>query len=172
MKKQNNMIKSFIKNRIFHAVLLLSLALLFILPSITLAVEYDGIYTCVGAAKHTIQCGPGNTNLCEKILTDPTNATGTYTIGRPICSASNVMDQVNYILTLMFYVFVPIATATIIYAGGKLVTSGGNPAGRAEAKRVLMNVLYGFLFMMGAFAIVKLIVGYLVDDNSYLFFIQ
>jgi len=169
------MIKTFIKSKInkaFHAILLSLLAVMLILPSVTFAVEYDGIYTCIGAAKYTTPCGAGKTGMCEKILTDPTNATGTFSIGRPICSASNTMDQVNYILTLMFYIFVPIATVTIIYAGGKLVLSGGNPAGRTEAKRVLMNVLYGFLFMLGAFAIVKLIVGYLVDDNSYLFFIQ
>ena len=112
--------------------------------------NWKGIYTCVGAKSKDGTVNSGDATLEE-------------------CKISNLMNQVNFLLDLMFKIFVPIATIAIVYAGFKLVTSSASQ--KSEAKRIFMNVILGFLFMAGAFGIVKLIINYLADP-SYLFFLK
>jgi hypothetical protein len=112
--------------------------------------NWKGIYTCVGAKSKDGTVNANDANLEE-------------------CKISNLMNQVNFSLDLMFKIFVPIATIAIVYAGFKLVTASASQ--KSEAKRILTNVILGFLFMSGAFGIVKLIINYLADP-SYLFFVK
>ncbi len=110
--------------------------------------SWRGIYTCIGASS-------AKANKFDN--------------GLEICSVSNLMNQINFLLNLMFKIFVPIATVAIVYAGFKLAMA--SPSEKSAAKKIFTNVVLGFIFMAGAFAIIKLIVTYIADP-SYLFLIN
>lgn len=107
-----------------------------------LAFARDGLVTCTGVGEHAdsnpeaIACG-----TCEFVST-----------------MQNVFNFLLLIATI-------VATAAIVYAGLRLVTSGGSTEARDFVKRVLTNIALGFTFVIAAFAIVNTVITILVPSG-------
>ncbi len=58
-----------------------------------------------------------------------------------------------------------VAVRIVIYAGLKLVVSAGNPSAMSDAKKMLTNVLIGFVIVLSAWLIVDTIMKALLNPN-------
>jgi len=73
------------------------------------------------------------------------------------CGYKDFLNQVNRIVTLLLYLATLLAVISFIYAGFKLLLSGGNEEALSHAKHTFTNVLLGLIFAYGAFIIVNFI---------------
>ena len=56
---------------------------------------------------------------------------------------------------LIFVIGVPIVTLSFAYAGFVMVTSGGNPSKKDEAKSMIGNAVVGLIVLLGAWLVVR-----------------
>lgn len=83
------------------------------------------------------------------------------------CTAEHFIIMVNKILEfILIYLVLPIATIVFMYAGFLLLFSGGDTHKRSEAKSMFMNVLWGLVFIAGAWLIVNTILSILGFQGS------
>jgi len=66
------------------------------------------------------------------------------------CQACKAVDLVNNVVAWLIGVLSIIIVLVIVYAGLKLVTSGGNPAAKQSAKSVMTNAIIGYIIVLGA----------------------
>ncbi|MDO8575372.1 MAG: hypothetical protein Q7R78_01580 [bacterium] len=131
-------------------------------PNVAKSAEpaHSGIYTCVGAAKAGKLVDCGNGKKCAEEIIDG------QTVRLPLCNFSELIVQVNYLITFAFKIFVPIVVCIFIYAGVRMMSS--KPDDRAKAREMLKKVVIGFAIMCSAFIIVKLVMeGF--ADSGFLF---
>ncbi|MFA6257006.1 MAG: pilin [Candidatus Paceibacterota bacterium] len=117
--------------KITHFVTFLVLALMLVMPFVSLAedpVPEPGLVPCTNT------------------LTDP-------------CDFNALMEMVNKIIDfLLFKMFVPIAAIMFAYAGVIMVTSGGEASGeRAKAKKIFTNTVLGLIIAVAAWLIISTI---------------
>ncbi len=75
-----------------------------------------------------------------------------------VCDIIQTMVNIIYFgITLVLFVFTPILFA---WGGITYLTSGGSPARRENAKKILTGALIGLLIVIFAFVIVKLFVDF------------
>ena len=74
------------------------------------------------------------------------------------CNWDKLVTLIDNVLDFLLNTMViPIAGIMFAYAGFLFITSGANPGQRGKAKSIFMNVLWGFIIAVAAWALVKLI---------------
>jgi hypothetical protein len=72
------------------------------------------------------------------------------------CTFEKLLLMVNKVLRfLIFVIGVPIITLSFAYAGFLMVTSGGNPSKKDEAKSIIGNAVVGLIILLAAWLIVR-----------------
>ena len=72
----------------------------------------------------------------------------------------------NIIKFLLFTIATPLAALVICYAGWLFLSSGGNSGKITTAKKILLNVIIGYIIGLAAWLIVNTIVKSLGVDPS------
>lgn len=94
---------------------------------------------------------PGNLIVCN-------GTTVPCTFDKLVLLANTLISDLVIISTLL-------ATAVFIFAGFKLLTSGGNPSAMSDAKKMFMKVLIGYLWILAAWLVVYTITNTLLKGN-------
>lgn len=72
------------------------------------------------------------------------------------CNFEKLLLAVNKIIRfIVFVIGIPIVTLVFAYAGFLMVTSGGNPSKKDEAKSLIGNAVVGLIVLLGAWIIVR-----------------
>jgi hypothetical protein len=72
------------------------------------------------------------------------------------CDFEKLLLAINKIIRfIVFVIGVPIVTLSFAYAGFLMVTSGGNPSKKDEAKSIIGNAVVGLIVLLGAWIIVR-----------------
>ncbi len=97
---------------------------------------------------------PGWANLivCDGTGTDP-------------CTFEDLIELVKALITNLVLVSTLLVVCALIYAGFKLMTSGGNTNALDEAKNTFMSIIKGYLWILAAWLIVYTITSLLLDDG-------
>ncbi len=77
------------------------------------------------------------------------------------CDINAFIALVKKIINYLFYISVPIATGFIIYGAFVMITSGGNPAGFQNGRKIILAAIIGFAIMLTATLLVTLVVSVL-----------
>lgn len=95
---------------------------------------------------------------------------GKGSAGPEDCKLSSLVTLINNVLRFLLWVGTIVATAMIIYAGGRMVYfSGTNPAQAKAAKKILWNVVIGYLIMIVAWLVIKQLLGFFAGNAGALF---
>lgn len=81
------------------------------------------------------------------------------------CQTCDVVTMVNGIVQWLIIIMGTIAAIIIVYAGVKLVTSGGNSHAAQEAKSMMSNIIIGYIIVLAGWLIVDYIMKALVTDD-------
>jgi len=73
------------------------------------------------------------------------------------CGWKHIVKLAQNIVNFLIAFSVVIATLMFTYAGFLYLTAGGNPSRLEKAHKIFINVGIGFVFVLGAFLIVKLV---------------
>ncbi len=74
------------------------------------------------------------------------------------CNFEKLILMINRVINFFIYIIAgPIIALSFAYAGFLMVTSGGNPSKKDEAKSIVGKALVGFIFLLAAWLIVKTI---------------
>ncbi|MBX4215496.1 pilin [Candidatus Parcubacteria bacterium] len=76
---------------------------------------------------------------------------------QPSCGFTDLLALANNIITFLIRISAFLAALAFVYVGWLYVTSGGDSGKKSEAKRILINVVIGFVLALAAWLIVKLI---------------
>ncbi len=87
--------------------------------------------------------------------------------GEMPCQACHVTELINNVVAWLFVVLSIVAAILIMIAGFKLVTSGGNSSALSAAKDTLVNILIGFIILMGGWIIIDTFMKALVTGQVY-----
>lgn len=74
------------------------------------------------------------------------------------CTFSDFMRQVDHIIGLLLFVATFLAVISFVYAGFRLIFSGGNEDAVKQAKHIFLNVVVGLVLAYGAWLIVHFFV--------------
>jgi hypothetical protein len=83
------------------------------------------------------------------------------------CDFTDFMTELNRIINLLLYVITLLAIASFIYAGFKLLFSGGNESALKDAKSIFGKVVLGIIIAFLAWTIVHFILGVFGVNNNY-----
>lgn len=86
---------------------------------------------------------------------------------QPECGFPHLLQLVVSLINFLILLSTILATAAFAYAGILLITSGGNPGKKDEAKKIFMKVLIGFLWILGAWLLVYTISTALLKDGFF-----
>lgn len=87
--------------------------------------------------------------------------------GEKPCGFNDFMRQIDHIISLLLYVAVVLAVISFVYAGFKLIFSGGNEDALKHAKHIFWNVLVGLVLAYGAWIIVHFITTSVGLNDDY-----
>ncbi len=75
------------------------------------------------------------------------------------CNFNDLMIMINRVIKfLLFTIATPLAAIIFAYAGFLLITSGGDPGKKTQAKKIIGNLLIGYIIALAAWLIVNTIV--------------
>ena len=95
--------------------------------------------------------------------------TGALTGEEPACNFAYIIVLAqNVIEFLIFKLAAPLAALVIAWAGFLYLTSAASPAQREKAKKILKNVVIGFILALAAWLIVKTLLSSLGVESDYL----
>ncbi len=119
---------------------------LFAMPSLALAVDNGGSPGNIIPTCNQDIYGEGHTPISQiGQFEDP-------------CDFEDFIQLIrNVIRFIVLYLTLPALVLAIAWAGFLILTSGGNAGKRTEAKDVLLKVVMGLIFMIGAWFIVEMI---------------
>lgn len=83
----------------------------------------------------------------------------------PDCGFNDLVQLVVAVINNLVILSTILATIGFIYVGFRLVTSGGNPGAKEDAKHVLKNVLIGYVVILTAWLVVYTIMNVLVNPE-------
>ena len=136
-----NKIHSLIYSRNFRWLLFIFLILVFILPSVVFGAETKGVVP---------DC---NTAVDDK---------GKFT--NP-CGFDQLVALGNSIISFLIKIGASLGAVSFAYAGWLYVTSGGDSGAVSKAKDIFWKVVLGFIFMLSAWLLIKLILVSLGYSN-------
>ena len=80
------------------------------------------------------------------------------------CTFYSLMQLISNVISFLVKIALPLATITIIYAGFIYLTTAISDQ-KSKAKKMMINVVIGFVVLLAAFIIVRTIVNTLLDPN-------
>jgi hypothetical protein len=83
------------------------------------------------------------------------------------CQACDVVTLENNVVGWLVMMLGIIAAIVIVYAGFKLVTSGGNQHAMEEAKGMINNIIIGYLIVLAAWLMIDYALKALLDEGSF-----
>lgn len=87
------------------------------------------------------------------------------------CDFDYLMELVNNAITFaLYFLATPLAAVFFAYAGFLYLTSGGNEENTKKAKKIIKNVLIGYVIALAAWLIVKTILVSLGFIDRSVFF--
>lgn len=100
-------------------------------------------------------CGKTPINATDISLTNP----------HAQCTFNHLMLLANHLITDLIVLSTFLAVAVFVFVGIKLLTSGGNEGAMKDAKAMLMKVVIGYLWILGAWVLVYTITNALLDTK-------
>ena len=88
-------------------------------------------------------------------------------VGENTCTFIDLMTLIDRIIQLMLYLAMILAVISFIYAGFKLLFSGGNEEAISTAKHIFWSVLIGLVLAYGAWVIVHFLLTTLGVKTGY-----
>lgn len=85
------------------------------------------------------------------------------------CDFLYFVQMINGIINWIISISVIIFTISLIYGGFLYLTSGEKPSQKEDAKKIMLNTLYGFLIILASWLIVYTILINLVPKSSTIF---
>ena len=83
------------------------------------------------------------------------------------CNFSYFMDLINGLIKFMLFVIAtPFVAIIIMYTGYLFLTAGGSAGQTEKAKKILFNVVIGYVIALAAWLIINTIIGALNVDPS------
>ncbi len=87
--------------------------------------------------------------------------------GEPVCDFNQFMVLLNTVInTLIFWSVTIIAPLLFVYAGFLLITSGGSPGKKDQAKNVFKKTVIGLLIMLSAWLVVNTLLESFIDPRA------
>lgn len=86
--------------------------------------------------------------------------------GEPACQACYVVELVNRVVSWLVFILGTIAAIIIVYAGFKLVTSGGNRHAKEEAKSLISNMIIGYVIVLAGWLLIDFGMKALLIDGE------
>jgi hypothetical protein len=83
----------------------------------------------------------------------------------PDCDFGDLVRLVQNLINFMIILSTFFATAAFAYAGTTLLTSGGNESAKTKAKDIFKKVMFGYLWILGAWLVVYTITSVLGGSN-------
>jgi hypothetical protein len=83
------------------------------------------------------------------------------------CGAKDVLAQVQKIINFIFLLALPVTVIAIALSGIRILFSMGKPGEMVRARKMLMSIIIGFLYVLGAWLLVYTIVSYLLKPEYY-----
>lgn len=74
--------------------------------------------------------------------------------GEPACQMCYVVELVNRVISWLVLILGTIAAIIIVYAGFKLVTSGGNRHAKEDAKSMISNMIIGYVIVLAGWLLI------------------
>lgn len=86
------------------------------------------------------------------------------------CDFDMVMNLINNVITwLLFIIATPMCALIIAYAGWLYITSSSSEENKSRAKKILTNVVIGYIIALAAWLIVHTILNSLGYNGDYNF---
>ena len=83
------------------------------------------------------------------------------------CGFSDLIILANIIIKFLMYdVAVPLAALGIMWIGGNFIINQDKESARTEAKKRFGDIVMGFLIMLGAFVLIKLVLFTFLHDDQ------
>lgn len=74
--------------------------------------------------------------------------------GEPACQMCYAVELVNRVISWLVLILGTVAAIIIVYAGFKLVTSGGNRHAKEDAKSMISNMIIGYVIVLAGWLLV------------------
>ncbi len=84
----------------------------------------------------------------------------------PACQTCHVVQLVNGVISWLVLILGTVAAIIIVYAGFKLVMSGGNRHAKEEAKSMLSNMIIGYVIVLAGWLLVDTGMKALLADGE------
>lgn len=81
------------------------------------------------------------------------------------CGFEDLIELSKNLFTNLVVLATFFTVIMFMYAGFKLLTSGGSPSGKQKAKDIFSSVLIGYLWILGAWVVVYTITSALLADG-------
>lgn len=81
------------------------------------------------------------------------------------CTFSSLMQLANAVITNLVVLATFLTAIAFMYAGFKLLTSGGSESAKTKAKDIFLSVLIGYLWILGAWLVVYTITSALLKPE-------
>jgi Type IV secretion system pilin len=83
------------------------------------------------------------------------------------CDFNSFLTLINNLINFMITtLFIPIVVLLFMYAGFKYITAQGNPAKRANLKKMVGNIVIGMILVLCSWLIVKTVLSVLLRDDA------
>jgi hypothetical protein len=105
--------------------------------------------------------------ICGKSAVGPNDAPTILGAVTDPCGFSHLVLVGQHVIYNLVMISTLLAVVVFIYAGFLLMTSGGNSGKKDEAKKMLMKVLWGYLWILVAWLLIYTITKALVDPVAY-----
>ncbi|MCC2630672.1 MAG: hypothetical protein K0S38_481 [Candidatus Paceibacter sp.] len=83
------------------------------------------------------------------------------------CGFKDVIAELKKIINFIFLLALPVTVIAIAISGIRILFSMGKPGEMVRARKMLMSVIIGFLYVLGAWLLVYTIVSYLLRPEYY-----
>ena len=83
----------------------------------------------------------------------------------PDCTTCHAVQLANNVVNFLITILSVLAVIVMVYAGFKMVISGGNTEAWEDAKKKFFNVIIGFIIVLAAWLIVDTILEVLTDQG-------
>jgi hypothetical protein len=113
------------------------------------------VYVSAQTGSDIVKCGYGGSSAGDPLVE---------------CTYSDLITGVQaFINFLIYYLATPVAVLLFGYAGFTLITSGGDPKAKTKAQAIFTNTIAGYVVMLSAWLIMKLVFGLLFNETFSLF---
>jgi Type IV secretion system pilin len=83
------------------------------------------------------------------------------------CDFNSFLTLINNLINFMITtLFIPIVVLLFMYAGFKYITAQGNPAKKANLKKMVGNIVIGMILVLCSWLIVKTVLSILLREDA------